>query len=223
MLLIITLNSHKHFKQMLFLKILSRGWIVWRHTHSTLMLLNTPSVKPVEFKVSTHLAPTQMDMVWPWHVVTCGVNLFQHPPVVFTPSWPVCSLMPLFPGIHLYKEKCLQWDLKTLTVTSGKDCKPNILHQLKSEVLNRFSKLLLKCAADCGLYCLYANKWMALCCYCFFFPGIAPHCLDPGTVQSSTVETCCGDKWEESMQAHKSIRDMSGPAPDTVEEKKITK
>ncbi|XP_060942492.1 centromere protein V [Limanda limanda] len=52
--------------------------------------------------------------------------------------------------------------------------------------------------------------------------GIAPHCLDPGTVQSSTVEKFCGEKWEESMEAHKSIRDMSRPAPDIVDGKKIT-
>lgn len=45
-------------------------------------------------------------------------------------------------------------------------------------------------------------------------PGVAPHCLDPGTVQSVTVEKFCGEKWEESMQAHQSIRDMSKPAAD---------
>ncbi|XP_055370478.1 centromere protein V isoform X1 [Betta splendens] len=45
--------------------------------------------------------------------------------------------------------------------------------------------------------------------------GIAPHCLDPGTVRSVTVETFCGKKWEESMKAHKSIRDMSQPAGET--------
>ncbi|XP_077449342.1 centromere protein V [Stigmatopora argus] len=39
--------------------------------------------------------------------------------------------------------------------------------------------------------------------------GVAPHCLDPGTVKSITVETFLGDKWEESMEAHKTIRDMS--------------
>ncbi|XP_034088906.1 centromere protein V isoform X1 [Gymnodraco acuticeps] len=44
--------------------------------------------------------------------------------------------------------------------------------------------------------------------------GVAPHCLDPGTVRSVTVETFCGEKWEESMQAHKSIRDMSKPEAD---------
>ncbi|KAI3373460.1 hypothetical protein L3Q82_022074 [Scortum barcoo] len=44
--------------------------------------------------------------------------------------------------------------------------------------------------------------------------GVAPHCLDEGTVRSVTVEKFCGEKWEESMQAHKSIRDMSKPAAD---------
>ncbi|KAK0132119.1 Centromere protein V [Merluccius polli] len=44
--------------------------------------------------------------------------------------------------------------------------------------------------------------------------GIAPHCLDPGTVCSVTVEEFCGEKWEESMQAHKTIQDMSTPAED---------
>lgn len=45
--------------------------------------------------------------------------------------------------------------------------------------------------------------------------GIAPHCLDPGTVRDVTVEMFHGEKWEESMQAHKNIRDMSKPAADT--------
>ncbi|TNN82712.1 Centromere protein V [Liparis tanakae] len=39
--------------------------------------------------------------------------------------------------------------------------------------------------------------------------GVAPHCLDPGTVRSVTVEPFGGEKWEESMQAHKTIRGMS--------------
>uniref|UniRef100_A0A8C2X3L5 Centromere protein V n=1 Tax=Cyclopterus lumpus TaxID=8103 RepID=A0A8C2X3L5_CYCLU len=39
--------------------------------------------------------------------------------------------------------------------------------------------------------------------------GVAPHCLDPGTVCSVTVEPFGGEKWEESMQAHTSIRGMS--------------
>lgn len=45
-----------------------RVWKIWPRTHLTLMLQNTPSVKPVEFKVSTHHAPTQTDMVWPWQL-----------------------------------------------------------------------------------------------------------------------------------------------------------
>lgn len=49
-----------------------------------------------------------------------------------------------------------------------------------------------------------------------FSPGVAPHCLDPGTVRSVTVENFCGEKWEESMEAHKTIRDMSQPVSDTT-------
>lgn len=47
------------------------------------------------------------------------------------------------------------------------------------------------------------------CAFWFVYAGIAPHCLDPGTVRSVTVEKFSGDNWEESMQAHKSIRNMS--------------
>ena len=68
---------------------------------------------------------------------------------------------------------------------------------------------------------------------CTFFPGlkfryvllplgIAPHCLDPGTVCSVTVEKFCGEKWEESMQAHKTIRGMSSPVEETLWLKAIT-
>ncbi|KAL0994414.1 hypothetical protein UPYG_G00121900 [Umbra pygmaea] len=39
--------------------------------------------------------------------------------------------------------------------------------------------------------------------------GVAPHCLDPGTVQSETVEEFCGQKWEESMENHLTIKGMS--------------
>ncbi|KAL4608781.1 centromere protein V [Arapaima gigas] len=41
--------------------------------------------------------------------------------------------------------------------------------------------------------------------------GVAPHCLDQGTVHSITVEDFCGQKWEESMQKHQTIRNMSKP------------
>ncbi|XP_017315124.1 centromere protein V isoform X1 [Ictalurus punctatus] len=41
--------------------------------------------------------------------------------------------------------------------------------------------------------------------------GVAPHCLDPGTVKSATVEQFCGENWEESMQKHNTIRSMSKP------------
>ena len=46
--------------------------------------------------------------------------------------------------------------------------------------------------------------------------GVSPHCLDPGTVHSVTVEYCCGEKWEESILAHKTIRDMSKPAAENT-------
>ncbi|XP_036436448.1 centromere protein V [Colossoma macropomum] len=39
--------------------------------------------------------------------------------------------------------------------------------------------------------------------------GVAPHCLDPGTIKSVQVEDFCGENWEESMQKHKTIRSMS--------------
>ncbi|TRY94462.1 hypothetical protein DNTS_011380 [Danionella cerebrum] len=41
--------------------------------------------------------------------------------------------------------------------------------------------------------------------------GVAPHCLDPGTVRGVTVEEFCGQNWEETMQKHKTIRNMSKP------------
>ncbi|KAJ7997089.1 hypothetical protein DPEC_G00225300 [Dallia pectoralis] len=41
--------------------------------------------------------------------------------------------------------------------------------------------------------------------------GIAPHCLDPGTVLSLTVEKFCGQKWEESMENHPTIKSRSEP------------
>ncbi|XP_036380822.1 centromere protein V [Megalops cyprinoides] len=39
--------------------------------------------------------------------------------------------------------------------------------------------------------------------------GVAPHCLDPGTVRSVKVEDFCGENWEESMEKHQTIRSMS--------------
>lgn len=48
----------------------------------------------------------------------------------------------------------------------------------------------------------------------FVSAGISPHCLDPGTVRSVTVEGFGGDNWEESMKAHKSIKNMSMAAAD---------
>uniref|UniRef100_A0A665TBK5 Centromere protein V n=1 Tax=Echeneis naucrates TaxID=173247 RepID=A0A665TBK5_ECHNA len=40
--------------------------------------------------------------------------------------------------------------------------------------------------------------------------GVAPHCLDPGTVRSVTVENFCGDKWEESI-SRKAIYFLRSP------------
>lgn len=48
-----------------------------------------------------------------------------------------------------------------------------------------------------------------------FSSGIAPHCLDVGSARSITVENFCGVQWEESMQAHETIRDMSKPVKET--------
>nr|XP_023868808.1 centromere protein V-like isoform X1 [Salvelinus alpinus] len=45
--------------------------------------------------------------------------------------------------------------------------------------------------------------------------GIAPHCLDPGTIRSVTVEKFCGQKYEETMKNHPNIRDLSKPAAGT--------
>ncbi|KAM9320649.1 centromere protein V [Gastrophryne carolinensis] len=39
--------------------------------------------------------------------------------------------------------------------------------------------------------------------------GIAPHCLDDGTVHSVNVEQINGKEWEKAMKEHKSIRSMS--------------
>ncbi|PKK22506.1 centromere protein V, partial [Columba livia] len=41
--------------------------------------------------------------------------------------------------------------------------------------------------------------------------GIAPHCLDDGTVQSIVTEDINGKEWEKAVKEHKSIRDMSKP------------
>ncbi|KAG8450412.1 hypothetical protein GDO86_002899 [Hymenochirus boettgeri] len=39
--------------------------------------------------------------------------------------------------------------------------------------------------------------------------GIAPHCLDEGTVRSVHVEQINGKEWEKAMKEHKTIRSMS--------------
>ena len=39
--------------------------------------------------------------------------------------------------------------------------------------------------------------------------GIAPHCLDEGTVRSVVVEEFNGSDWEKAMKEHKTIKNMS--------------
>nr|XP_006213928.2 centromere protein V [Vicugna pacos] len=39
--------------------------------------------------------------------------------------------------------------------------------------------------------------------------GIAPHCLDEGTVRSVVVEEFNGSDWEKAMKEHKAIKNMS--------------
>uniref|UniRef100_A0A8B9C8U3 CENP-V/GFA domain-containing protein n=2 Tax=Anser TaxID=8842 RepID=A0A8B9C8U3_9AVES len=41
--------------------------------------------------------------------------------------------------------------------------------------------------------------------------GIAPHCLDEGTVHSIVTEDINGKEWEKAVKEHKTIRDMSKP------------
>ncbi|XP_025070639.1 LOW QUALITY PROTEIN: centromere protein V [Alligator sinensis] len=41
--------------------------------------------------------------------------------------------------------------------------------------------------------------------------GIAPHCLDEGTVHSTTIEEINGKEWEKAVKEHKTIRSMSKP------------
>nr|XP_025035072.1 centromere protein V [Pelodiscus sinensis] len=41
--------------------------------------------------------------------------------------------------------------------------------------------------------------------------GIAPHCLDEGTVRSTTLEEINGKEWEKAVKEHKTIRSMSKP------------
>nr|XP_009671270.1 PREDICTED: centromere protein V [Struthio camelus australis] len=41
--------------------------------------------------------------------------------------------------------------------------------------------------------------------------GIAPHCLDDGTVHSIVIEDINGKEWEKAVKEHKTIRDMSKP------------
>jgi hypothetical protein len=39
--------------------------------------------------------------------------------------------------------------------------------------------------------------------------GIAPHCLDEGTVRSVVTEEFNGSDWEKAMKEHKTIKNMS--------------
>nr|XP_013809299.1 PREDICTED: centromere protein V-like [Apteryx mantelli mantelli] len=41
--------------------------------------------------------------------------------------------------------------------------------------------------------------------------GIAPHCLDDGTVHSIVIEDINGKEWEKAVKEHKTIKDMSKP------------
>ncbi|XP_053863964.1 centromere protein V isoform X2 [Malaclemys terrapin pileata] len=41
--------------------------------------------------------------------------------------------------------------------------------------------------------------------------GIAPHCLDEGSVCSTIMEEINGKEWEKAMKEHKTIRSMSKP------------
>ncbi|XP_007057722.1 centromere protein V [Chelonia mydas] len=41
--------------------------------------------------------------------------------------------------------------------------------------------------------------------------GIAPHCLDEGTMRSTIVEEINGKEWEKAVKEHKTIRSMSKP------------
>ncbi|XP_039177252.1 centromere protein V isoform X2 [Crotalus tigris] len=41
--------------------------------------------------------------------------------------------------------------------------------------------------------------------------GIAPHCLDEGTITKITVEPINGKEWEKAVKGHPAIRNMSKP------------
>lgn len=77
------------------------------------------------------------------------------------------------------------------------------------------NKLSEKCAGNNGLLCSQTNRLSFVAVV--VSPGVAPHCLDPGTVHSVTVQKFDGEKWEESMKAHKSIRGMSKPVAEPRE------
>lgn len=60
-------------------------------------------------------------------------------------------------------------------------------------------------AVEC-LVSLVLGPCLSLCCAPL---GIAPHCLDEGTVRSVVVEEFNGSDWEKAMKEHKTIKNMS--------------
>lgn len=54
---------------------------------------------------------------------------------------------------------------------------------------------------------LWSQRWL----FFLSLSGIAPHCLDEGTVRSITVEAINGKEWEKAVKAHPTIQSMSKP------------
>lgn len=100
----------------------------------------------------------------------------------------------------------MDWVSWTESLLHGKTeivCRHNALFSIKLLILCWRKKFAL----------LYVSFYKLEICH--VFTGVAPHCLDPGTVSSVTVEDFCGQNWEESMQKHQTIRSMSKPTTDT--------
>lgn len=57
---------------------------------------------------------------------------------------------------------------------------------------------------------VYSSVFLQSVLFCFS-SGIAPHCLDDGTVQTIITEDINGKEWEKAVREHKTIRDMSKP------------
>ncbi|OWK57346.1 Centromere protein V [Lonchura striata] len=82
---------------------------------------------------------------------------------------------------------------------------------------------LLKGADNLTIYTFNTHRAQHMFCktcgvQSFYIPrsnpdgyGIAPHCLDDGTVQITITEDINGKEWEEAVGKHKTIRDMSKP------------